>query len=319
MLERIEGPYNLALQRVHQILEEDGLAGVVAVMEELSQKNWFYKGLCNLDEKLIGIRPLLTYLVHLDQQIPNLGTQGATQEFLANIGITIKMEQERRQWMLEEGMSVLAFGVSHGTTIEPFAMAALLKRQDITFIGVKTMGYLGENSTPYLLSVMPRRYAKDREASGLKDRFDLSRNLYRAEELSLEEIERLNEEALIKAAEKLAQGGIIVIFPPGGFSIESKWRRGIGRIIGKALELPESDLTDIILAPFHFSGLSKRDIFLAARQAYAGKKRQRSIKVHIGSEFTLDELIAGLGNQPSPEEITEFLRERSLSERAARL
>lgn len=319
MIERITHFYERALRKHHAILKEDGLAGVLEAIETFEQKSTFYRLFFKIERDFLGIQGLLEHLVLINERAPIIGLSQAAQEFLDNLGIVIQVEGEEKEWMRKAGAPVLVFA-NHPTIIEPFVLAALFKREDISFISVKIMEYLlGKNLRRYILPVMPKRYAKERKPVGLKDRLDIAHVLYRAEGLTIEEIESLNQKNLWRAAERLVQGGVVVIFPPGGAEINRRWHKGIGEVVVNALRLPAADLSEIVLSPFFFSGFSPKDMLSAAKEAGKGRKKAREIVVKIGEELILESLIADLEiteleDTKLPQKVTRRLKQHSLLE-----
>jgi len=322
MVERINANWffnqvHQTFDNLHQIFREEGLGEVVSTWEQMKGENGVYKLLDWLDCKFYGTYPILKSLAQMEEEIPASGLVEASRRFLNKIGVEVKEESKRRWWMHQEGTGVLAFG-NHESTFEHFAFTSLLGREDINFVGVKIMTYLGPHSRPYFLPVMPGRYATDRKVSGLKSRFDPAHMLYRAEGLSSREIHQLNDRSLKQAAEKLAAGEIVFICPAGGFKITNKWGSGIGRIILNTLELPNLDLDKILLVSCCFSGISKREVYEAARASQKNGSFSKTLKVRFGTEFNLaqlvNELTEELGNEMTATQITEFLRQKTLED-----
>lgn len=118
----------------------------------------------------------------------------------------------------------------------------------------------------------------------------------------------------------MAAGEIVLICPAGGFKITNKWGSGIGRIILNTFKLPNLDLDKILLVSCRFSGVSKKEIYEAARasQRNGSFSKTLTLNVRFGTEFNLaqlaNELTKELGNEITATQITAFLRQKTLED-----
>ncbi|OGM18784.1 hypothetical protein A2686_01970 [Candidatus Woesebacteria bacterium RIFCSPHIGHO2_01_FULL_38_10] len=301
---------------IHKSLKEGGLSKALDSWDDLRSKNTLINLVYHLDSRFYGIYPLLEKFFQMDKDIESYGLQNASKFFLDNIGINIDREGKEETWIKSKKKGVLLFG-SHEFTIEPFIIPSILQRSDVSVIVIKTAYHFGKNFKKNFIPIMPKRYAVDSPIRGLRDLFSPVNALYRSENLSEKDIIRLNQGSLKKAAHKLVNGEVVVIFPGAGSQITNKWGEGIGRIVKNVLSFENINLDNIILVPFLFYGLSVRDVFNCARERQRQRNEKGSFKkmgLMFGKELNLRGLVEKLGYSSEPVKIANFLKKKSLKE-----
>lgn len=288
--------------KYRKLLFEGGLPEFNKEFEARGKSNFFDGFLYRIAEKL-GITEFLKKIEEMDKMIPESGIGKANKEFLEELGIEITGETP--EWTEQTGKAVLFYS-NHDSRIEPFVISALLKREDVAFVGGHFSQHLGENVRQHILPILPTKYASDRKSKlNLREKI-----LYGDRPMTEQEIIELNKQSIKSAAERLTNGEAIGIFPSGAEKMKDKWYPGIGRIIE---QIPPEARNNILLAPIHVSDYSYGDLRKAVRKRFAKNlpPDKKQVEVQFGPAENLSDLIPP---DAKPDEIINILQEKYLEQ-----
>ena len=171
--------------------------------------------------------------------------------------------------------------------------------------------FLGKNLQKFALPVAARNYSIHK-GFRLRDKIDLSQRFRKYESLKDEEIIKINEGSIKKAAKTLEAGGIVVIFPGGAGDELKKWGFGISRII---LNIKKEKRDDVSLLPVYFSGMGFKRMTVRVIKSYKNIKQSNlRVGVYFGKEKTISDIYRLLGNKINESNILRYLREDAFSQ-----
>ena len=229
-------------------------------------------------------------------------------DFFAYLGLSVHSNKVPAVFG-KPGEPAILLGINHEAIVEPLIIASLLNRPDVRFVGMKVFQYLGKNISDLIYPVLPKKVAIDYQGGcmqTLKSRLDIVLEMYRMESLTIAQIERLNDTSLKSAAVHVEYGGLLIIFPNGGRSIDRSWYPGVGKLI-KRLQQPLT--TTIPIYPIRTSGICRNQLGQCVRNAAAGNPKQTLAKAMILDPIHLP---PGISIE-SPQEITDYLRSKTVT------
>jgi hypothetical protein len=277
------------IKRLYKTLEKNSWEGMAENMKSRKRKirwKWLYL----LDKKFVGLGYLLKRWVELEGKIDKVGLPEVSREIFEELGMKITVSKNIDKWVSGE-RGVIFLGLNHESIIEPILAYAVLKRKDISLISGKTFMRLGKNFAKNVLPVMQRKYAWNFDRRSI---VSIHGMLYRAENLSMEDINQINLGTFDKAADKLRKNQGIIIFTMGGNKMNGKWGRGIEEIIKR---ISREKRKEIDIVPLYFSGLNRMDIFSRLRRAALKKTNKRTeLKVKVGEILNLAEAVKDENN-----------------------
>jgi hypothetical protein len=233
-----------------------------------------------------------------------------------NIAVNVEGDLDRLQDH-EGGMLFVGDHKDQWEFVALMDMLARMERDDMLNIAkfyVKRQVHqaFGRAASRLVMPVYPRILASDRGEFFNTEM--LNRIAYRRHLLTLAESAQANEQAIVASSERLADDGVVNIFPVGSVvdARRHAWRTGVGRIIR---EIPENAAGDVLVVPYGMEAISRaRFLGAVATQGRGIFGRPQSMNVHIGPIQTVSELTESLpeGEQDDPSAITRQLREQFL-------
>ncbi len=294
-----------------------GFVGIERKIDELKDRG-FWKYIYVFDKKHFGFVKFLGVCAKSEKQIPQRGLPKTAVEFLDQIGIEYQLTGSDKNYFQKHEGSVILLGLNHEFFAEPIILTAAGGRKDLYFFGIKTIAYTGKNFAKFVLPVLPRKYAAGRGAllfrKKPKDSIDIFADFLNLERFNAEEIDKLNNDSINKAANVLAEGHALMIFPNGGRVVTHPWMRGIGEII-KVLREKNYDKT--IILPSQFLGLSsKKRVILAARKRLLGGPVTLRVKIKVGKPIAVGDLFREIDKEKFTDgrSIAAYLRQKILRE-----
>jgi len=264
-----------------------------------------------------GWRPEIA--TELRQLCQSQGIMQATHTVLEQSNITVVPEGPLKA--IVDHTDGLLFAGNHSMIFEFAILTDMLSQLGKTSIKhvakfyaeEQTVWLLGEQAREMTLPVYPRALASDRKNkinAELPLRLVFHRHLK-----SLEESKKLTDNSLQAAADELALGGIVNIYPRGSVrnDVRRTWRAGIGRIIQK---LPEDAQEKTMYVPYHVDGLNP--VKIVAAVASRGKGilgRPQRIGISVGEPRPIDDMVKILppDARHDPLAVAEVLRRHYVS------
>ena len=208
------------------------------------------------EHKTIRDIPVVGRMVSkFDSMIGTHGLQGAMRELVRRSGG--KLETSGLDPSVEDILRTkpVLLICNHPHDIETFALgAALPDREGLFFIGSHNLQGIGDNLAAHIIPVYIGKHEKG-EGKQFKLSVRVGRRFKLGPDMSEEEAHQRNEQSIITAAEKIAQGHLVVIYPEGPKGKEGKWMDGIGYLLYHLCNTPDAQ---IVFA--HVSGTSDKDI-----------------------------------------------------------
>jgi hypothetical protein len=292
-------------KRVHPYLTQDGIEGLTNLCDSPDQ-NIFMKLLLAIDKRFYGYAQFARDWVTFENRLNHESICHVCHDFFGYLGLEIQSNRIPEA-LKQPGKSMILLGINHEAIIEPLILASLLGRNDIKFVGMKVFQYLGPNVAKYILPVLPKKVAHDNgndRKSSFSIKFDIILDLYRLESLSLAEIEQLNSSSIQQAADHLAEGGVLIIFPNGGRDVSCSWYQGIGQILSL---LPPDRVANTPIFPIGTNGLSRKSLSQKAKQAAFSRSSASVVNAHIYDPIYLPSWCS----DSTPTELVEYLRKQT--------
>jgi len=244
------------------------------------------------------LHPLnVAFLADLDRISSERSIQEAMRWWLDECRVDLKVTGAP----LPESGPVIIVGNHHGIFDLP-ALWAHTAREDVYFIGMRGAAKYGREIAarlfPVYMSQKPSRYLFER----IKNH-----TFYRIREgIGREEAVRRNRENASRAAQRVAEGGCLILFPTAGTYVDtSMWKHGIGHLIA---EIENPDLRIVFT---HIKGSSRKDLLYLFNPYWFFLLRQRSRKMSVKIHDPI-----GIGefrdHDTPPKEISARLRDRYL-------
>jgi len=288
-----------------------GLAGLIKELNQKSKKNRLLKRILEFDRKHFVVIKILKDLAKLEREIPSYGIKNQASKFVNKLKITPAVYSDITNKNFQNQKGILIYGINHSAFIEPIILFSLLNQKRIKLIIFRMYYFIGKNFRKYTLPVATRNYSKEKNFS-LKAKLDPSQRFRKFEALSDSQIIKINEKSLKDAAEVLAKGGIVIIFPGGGGSELKKWGFGISKII---MQIKKEKRGEVSLLPVYFSGMGYKRILLRIIKVYKGVNQgPLRVGVYFGKERTILDIYKLLGNRISEVNILKYLREDASSQ-----
>lgn len=271
-------------------------------------------------ERLTDSRPVHRprFLREIEERSEEVGFIHAIHETLEqdNVAVTVNGDLER----LQDHEGGLLFVGDHKDQWEFVALMDMLARMDrddmlnVAKFYVKRQVHqaFGRAASRLVLPVYPRILASDR--GEFFNTEALNRIAYRRHLLTLAESAQANEAAIATSSERLADDGVVNIFPVGSVvdARRHAWRTGVGRIIQ---QIPEESKSDVLVVPYGLESMSRAKflgaVAMRGRGIFGGPQ---SMNVHVGPIQTADELTGSLpaSERDDPAAITRQLHEQFL-------
>lgn len=256
------------------------------------------------------------FLRELRDRADRVGMLAATAEILRRNNITVKAGGNTDTVRKHRGGHL--FVGNHNKQFEFVALMDFLSQLGHTsmvhivkFYVERQVGWaLGQTALDMVLPVYPRLLASDRRR---KLNAELgSRILFHRSLATLEESNRRNEETLRLAADELASGGIVNIFPCGSIvnNMTQPWRPGVGRMIRL---LPNEVHDDVMVVPYHADNINRARLLVAvATQGRGLFGRPQTIDLQFGEARTVADVIRRVPepSRSDPARITDVLRQQ---------
>ena len=294
-------------ERLHPYLSQQGIQGLTDYCHKTNH-NLLFKLLLSIDERCFGYAKFASDWVAFESRLQDETIAQVCSDFFTYMGLKVLTNRVPEAFRKPTNPAIL-LGINHDAVIEPLIIASLLKRQDIRFVGMKVFQYLGKHISDLIFPVLPKKVAINYQGHNgrtLKSRLDIVLELYRMESLTLAEIERLNCTSLKGAAEHIENGGLLIIFPNGGRSIEHAWYPGVGKM---TKHLPETLTAKVPIFPIRTSGICRKQLKKCVRLAAQGNPQHTSVRTRIFDPIHLPPETASM----SPDEIVNYLRARTES------
>lgn len=175
-----------------------------------------------------SIRVVRGHLKDIDDQIPLKGLPNAIKEHFQKLGYNIEpqYQEDRTREVLEKSPALVV--ANHPFLMDPVNLIASLPeaRRDVSVIGNTAFQTLGDNFAQHVIPVY--RSGNDYQVEGralLWRKYGIPQ-----EEHALFEAGRLNRQSINTAAQKINEGGLVILFPDG--STEGKeWYSGVGELV----------------------------------------------------------------------------------------
>lgn len=267
------------LKKLHPHLTQDGIAGFVAYFDQPDHQ-FLTRVLMAIDRKFIGVLQFARDWAGFEALIDHTILPHVARVIFNYLGTTLYINRLPAEFSTP-GKPAILMGINHEAIIEPILLVSLLDRADIRFLGMKVFQYLGPRVAAHILPVLPGKIATDYQGStraSISNKLDPIYQLYRMENLSTIDIKALNEQSIDMATQHLASGGILMLYPCGGHSIEKEWFSGLGRILEK---LPADILTSTPIFPVMTSGLTRKSVYLSVHHAAFRQKQPHSVRQNI--------------------------------------
>jgi hypothetical protein len=271
-------------------------------------------------ERLTDSRPTHRprFLREIEERSEEVGFIHAIHETLEQDNVTVNVEGDLER--LEDHEGGLLFVGDHKDQWEFVAlmdMLARMNRDDMLNVAkfyVKRQVHqaFGRAASRLVLPVYPRILASDRGEFFNTEM--INRIAYRRHLLTLAESARANEAAIATSSERLADDGVVNIFPVGSVvdARRHAWRTGVGRIIQ---QIPEESKGDVLVVPYGLESMSRAKFLGAvAMRGHGIFGRPQSMNVHVGPIQTANELTGSVpaGEREDPAAITKQLYEQFL-------
>jgi len=272
------------IKKLYKSLDNNSWQGLLERTKKRGERmrwRWLYY----LDKKFIGLGAMLKKWVMLEKKIDEVGLPAVSRELLEELGIRIEIDRPVDKWT-DGKRGVIFLGLNHESIIEPILAFSIMGRRDVNLISGQTFTRLGRNFAKSVLPVMQRKYAWNFQKKSI---VAIHGMLYRAENLSLEDVDRINRSTFDKTAEKLKNKEAVILFTMGGHKMDGKWGRGIEEMIRR---IEPEKRKEIDMVPLYFSGLRRLKLFWRMRRAAMGKKsKEWKIKVKIGEILNMGEVV----------------------------
>ncbi|PIY69377.1 hypothetical protein COY90_00960 [Candidatus Roizmanbacteria bacterium CG_4_10_14_0_8_um_filter_39_9] len=258
---------------------------------EISHKDGFENIVRMVDRSYLGRNPItgplirqfpplksLRMIANFDEDIELNGLGYASHEFLKTLQFGLSSEGAILPELKAQGSPLIVISTHQGL-IEPIYISALLEREDSYIIAGMENHRYGGNLTKHLLPVRPSKFAGEK------------RSVLYGPQMTTEEIQKMNEESLQTASERVASGSMLTIFPWGGRGEETgEWYTGLGRII---YNIPLNQRGKTRILPIYFSGHDRASLkeLIQELLLYGKPKQERNVLARIGAAPFLDELV----------------------------
>jgi hypothetical protein len=247
------------------------------------------------------------------------GITYATYQTLKQAGVTVSVTGDYGQ--LKDHKDGMLFVGDHRRQWEFVALASLLHtlgRNDMRniakfYVKPQVTAMLGRAAAENIIPVYPRLLASDRSGNYGNER--LSRLQYKKWLLTTTESGTANSTALRRAADYLADSGVVNIFPCGSVvdACTHPWRQGVGRIIQ---QLPEDTRDTVLVVPYRVADISWTRLVAAVALSGRGPiARPQTLTFEVAPMQTAGEIMAAAsGTSPADSAgITEHIRQNFLA------
>ncbi len=300
------------LKKLHPHLTRDGIAGFVTYFDQLDHQ-FLTRVLMAIDRKFIGALQFARDWAGFEALIDHTILPHVARIVYDYLGTTLYINRLPAEFSTP-GKPAILMGINHEAIIEPILLVSLLDRADIRFLGMKVFQYLGPRVAARILPVLPGKIAMDYQGSSrasISNKLDPVYQLYRMENLSAVEVKILNQQSIDMATQHVASGGILMLYPCGGHSIEKEWYSGLGRILKG---LPADILTSTPIFPVMTTGLTRKSVYRSIHNAAFRHKQPHSVQQNIlDTIFIPSYLVHG-----EAREIVSFIQDETMR-RVARI
>ena len=272
------------MKELIEIYSKKGIAGVNRYLKKVSNRSIVWRILIKLDQRFFVFSNLFSFTEAQEKLISTHGIQKAAESFLKKLGISYSLKPPLPNLLRGRKKGVLIVGVNHPGFFEPIILLSLIKRKKVKLIINRFFYLAGKNFQKYTLPVTARLFAKEKK-SDLVTKFNLYHRLYRAQLLSENQIDRMNEASLQSGARCLEDGGVVILFPGGGGSEKKVWRNGLSKLVH---EIKEVKRKNVVLLPVYFEGLGEKRMALRIYRTFRGISQKRlRVRLHFGTPTNL--------------------------------
>lgn len=299
------------MKELIEIYSKKGIAGVNRYLKKVSNRSIVWRILIKLDQRFFVFSNLFSFTEAQEKLISTHGIQKAAESFLKKLGISYSLKPPLPNLLRGRKKGVLIVGVNHPGFFEPIILLSLIKRKKVKLIINRFFYLAGKNFQKYTLPVTARLFAKEKK-SDLVTKFNLYHRLYRAQLLSENQIDRMNEVSLKSGTRCLERGGVVILFPGGGGSEKKVWRNGLSKLVHT---ISENKRKNVILLPVYFEGVGeKRMIVRIYRSFRAISQNPLRVSVQFGKPTNLQRFLKGFDDAPSENHFTEVYRTKTFEE-----
>jgi 1-acyl-sn-glycerol-3-phosphate acyltransferase len=233
------------------------------------------------------------FVLRLNENIARYGFVGAIKNLVANYGIkvVVKSNCEIDNILANKSGIIVA---NHPAEFDVLVLLSAIKnRKDVFLIINSHFTKLIPNLDKYLIPVYV--YNKSRESFEGKLKTGIFNFFHKTEKFSVEEEHIKNIESINLAAEKIKNGGLVIIFPDGG--AKKKWFNGIGHLIHGI-----KNIKNTFIVRAYITGTSNWDYL---RLFPLVNKFLPKFKVSFAKPLKVD-----LVKKENPKKTTKFLEEK---------
>lgn len=211
--------------------------------------------------------------------------------------------------------AVLIFG-PHTFHIEPYLLLSLMERKDVYFVAINSAKQLlPDTMKDRILTVTPTFMAKDAPRKPGIDGMlqSLRRALFTNNtNQTVAQIREANQQSLKRAAELLADGHVVMIFPAAsGNMVNDRWYGGIGVIL-EQLE-KQKKLEEVVMQPFAITKVSFKKLLREVRKRFV-KQKMNEPKVELMLDWMTAYPASALPSAHNPKQMVEQVRQRYVLE-----
>jgi hypothetical protein len=231
------------------VLRDDGLVTAYEAYQELQLSKVRFRLISGIVEIFLPVSHICRELLYFDRQVQERGPGPASRVALGRWHVQPRYELAGAAWRVLADEPFLAFG-NHVTGLEPALFSALLARDDVFHLAGSFVARIGPGIGPFILP-LHRRGLNGREAASAGIR---NRVLNKVDSIVWPpsadyQASRQNLAMLSHAADLIANGGGVHVFPSGSMLAEAIWQPGIGHLVRQLAQRARGGSRPVYLVP----------------------------------------------------------------------